>query len=213
MRRGLVSSRTEGAEAIAAGRVLVGGAPAAKAARLVAAGEPIQLSPGGREFVSRAGRKLSAALEIFGLDVTACRCLDAGASTGGFTDCLLQHGARQVFAVDVGHGQLDWGLRNDARVSVLERLDVRALEPSVVPPCDVVTADLSFISLRSVLGDLANIGTSDAEFIFLVKPQFEAGRAKVGKGGIVRDPAVHAEVLYAVCAASRGSRAGPRGCL
>ncbi|MCZ7531001.1 MAG: hypothetical protein M5U31_12105 [Acidimicrobiia bacterium] len=119
----------------------------------------------------------------------------------GFTDCLLQRGARQVFAVDVGHGQLDWGLRNDARVSVLERLDVRALEPSVVPPCDVVTADLSFISLRSVLGDLANIGTSDAEFVLLVKPQFEAGRAKVGKGGIVRDPAVHAEVLDAVCAA------------
>ncbi|MEZ5169719.1 MAG: TlyA family RNA methyltransferase [Acidimicrobiia bacterium] len=210
VRRGLVSSRSEGVEAIAAGRVTVGGAPAPKPARLVAAGEPIELV-GRRRFVSRGGEKLEAALETFAIDVTDAVCLDAGASTGGFTDCLLQRGARAVYALDVGHGQLDWGVRRDDRVVVLERTDIRAVPPDVVGPCDVVTADLAFISLRSVLDHLADAGTQGVDVVLLVKPQFEVGRARVGRGGIVRDPALHLSALTGVADACPAAGLVPVG--
>ncbi|MGH8982290.1 MAG: TlyA family RNA methyltransferase [Acidimicrobiia bacterium] len=199
VRRGLVVSRSRAAEAIHAGRVLVGGAPASTPARQVATNEPITVSGPPPRFVSRGGEKLAAALDRFRINVTGRRALDAGASTGGFTDCLLQAGAAHVFAVDVGRGQLAWAIRRDDRVTVLERTNVRTLEPSTLGgPVDVVSADLSFISLLSAAGALARCARPDADFVLLVKPQFEAGRPFVGKGGIVREPGVHQRVLREV---------------
>jgi 23S rRNA (cytidine1920-2'-O)/16S rRNA (cytidine1409-2'-O)-methyltransferase len=199
VRRGLVESRVRAVEAIDAGRVFVGGSPARTAARRVETGDPIQVIGPSPRFVSRGGDKLAAAIERFELDVAGRRCLDAGASTGGFTDCLLQAGAAHVVAVDVGRGQLAWSLRNDARVTVLERTNVRTLEADTMGgPADVAVADLSFISLVTVAPALARCTTAHADLVLLVKPQFEAGRARVGKGGIVRDPDVHAAVLREV---------------
>jgi 23S rRNA (cytidine1920-2'-O)/16S rRNA (cytidine1409-2'-O)-methyltransferase len=199
VRRGLVSSRGRAVEAIAAGRVIVAGAPADTPARQVATDEPIVVQGERPRFVSRGGEKLAAALRGFGVEVSARRALDAGASTGGFTDCLLHAGARHVIAVDVGRGQLDWSLRNDPRVTVLERTNVRMLEPEGLGgPVDLCTADLSFISLVTVAPALERCTTDDADLLLLVKPQFEAGRDHVGKGGIVRDPAVHKSVLQRV---------------
>ncbi|HUF85438.1 MAG TPA: TlyA family RNA methyltransferase [Acidimicrobiia bacterium] len=199
VRRGLVVSRSGAAEAIRSGRVLVGGAPAATPARQVAASEAITVTGPPPRFVSRGGDKLDAALRRFEVDINGRRALDAGASTGGFTDCLLQAGAAHVYAVDVGRGQLAWTLRRDPRVTVLERVNVRALEPEMIDGAvEVVTADLSFISLVTVVPALVRCTTPTADLVLLVKPQFEAGRARVGKGGIVRDPAVHRAVLHEV---------------
>jgi 23S rRNA (cytidine1920-2'-O)/16S rRNA (cytidine1409-2'-O)-methyltransferase len=199
VRRGLLGSRRQAVEAIAAGRVRVGGSPARVAARLVGAGEAIQLVGEAPRFVSRGGEKLAAALERFGVAVRGRRALDAGASTGGFTDCLLQAGAAHVHAVDVGRGQLAWSLRDDPRVTVRERTNVRALEPADLGgPVDLTVADLSFISLVTVAPALARCTRPDGDLVLLVKPQFEAGRARVGKGGIVRDPEVHRAVLHEV---------------
>jgi 23S rRNA (cytidine1920-2'-O)/16S rRNA (cytidine1409-2'-O)-methyltransferase len=196
VRRGLVVSRSRAAEAIRAGRVLVGGAPASTPARQVATNEAITVDEPPPRFVSRGGEKLAAALDRFRIDVAGRRALDAGASTGGFTDCLLQAGAAHVFAVDVGRGQLAWALRRDDRVTVLERTNVRTLEPSALDGrVDIVSADLSFISLLSVAPALARCAEPGADLVVLVKPQFEAGRAFVGKGGIVREPGVHQRVL------------------
>jgi len=165
----------------------------------VAAGEAITVTGPRPRFVSRGGDKLEGALRRFGMDVTGRRALDAGASTGGFTDCLLQAGAAHVYAVDVGRGQLAWALRQDPRVTVLERTNVRALEPDALDgPVDVVTADLSFISLVTVAPALVRCAIPDADLVLLVKPQFEAGRGRVGKGGVVRDAAVHRAVLHEV---------------
>jgi len=165
----------------------------------VAAGESIQVTGEGPRFVSRGGEKLAAALERFAVPVAGRRALDAGASTGGFTDCLLQAGAAHVVAVDVGRGQLAWSLREDARVTVLERTNVRALEPAEVGgEVDLTVADLSFISLLTVAPALARCTRADGDLVLLVKPQFEAGRARIGKGGIVRDPDVHRAVLHEV---------------
>jgi 23S rRNA (cytidine1920-2'-O)/16S rRNA (cytidine1409-2'-O)-methyltransferase len=201
VRRGIVPSRAKATEAIASGRVLVAGAPAATAARQVRSDEPIAVLDPGTRFVSRGGDKLDAALQDLHVDVEGRRALDAGASTGGFTDCLLQHGVDHVHAVDVGHGQLDWRLRNDARVTVLERTNLRRLAPEDIGGAvPLAVADLSFISLLTVAPALARCTTSDADLVLLVKPQFEAGRGLVGKGGVVRDPAVHAEVLARVTA-------------
>jgi len=151
------------------------------------------------QFVSRAGRKLDAALDAFAIDVTEASCLDVGASTGGFTDCLLQRGARQVLALDVGHDQLNWKIRNDPRVRVMERANIRSTEPSAVGgPFDVVVADLSFISLRTVATSLLAMGSGETDWVLLVKPQFEAGKDRVGKGGIVRDSGVRYDVLRTV---------------
>lgn len=196
VRRGLMPSRTRAASQIEAGNVIVAGSQARSAATMVDGAEPIVVAGPPPRFVSRGGEKLDAALEQFAIDVDGRRALDAGASTGGFTDCLLQRGAREVVAVDVGHGQLDWSLRTDARVVVRERTNLRHLEAeSFGVPAAVATADLSFISLLLVVPALHRLTTADVDLVLLIKPQFEAGRAQVGRGGIVRDPQVHREVL------------------
>jgi 23S rRNA (cytidine1920-2'-O)/16S rRNA (cytidine1409-2'-O)-methyltransferase len=199
VRRGLAESRRRALEAIEAGQVRVRGMPATAADRRVAGDEPISVTGDAPRFVSRGGEKLAAGLEAFKVDVGGRKALDAGASTGGFTDCLLQAGAARVVAVDVGRGQLAWSLRNDPRVTVLERTNVRTLEPEAIAgPADLCTADLSFISLALCAPALARCTTADADLVLLVKPQFEAGREHVGKGGIVRDAAVHREILRKV---------------
>ncbi len=191
LRRGLVGSRTEAQEAIAAGLVTVDGAPASRAASQVHGGQAVHVRAPPRRFVSRGGEKLVHALDAFGVDPTGRRCLDAGLSTGGFTDCLLQRGAASVIGVDVGYGQVHETLRTDPRVVVLERTNARELTPADVPgpPPTLVVADLSFISLATVLPALRSVATPDAEAVLLVKPQFEADRADVGKRGVVRDAA------------------------
>ena len=203
VRRGLVESRARAQQAIDAGRVLVSGAPADRPARLVDPAEPIHLTGPAPRFVSRGGEKLDAALERFSIDVRDRRAVDLGASTGGFTDCLLQRGAARVVAVDVGHGQLDWSLRTDARVQVHEGANIRHLTPiDIGGPVDVAVADLSFISLRVVAPALAGmLSGEEGHAVFLIKPQFEAGRAEVGRGGIVSDPDVHRRVLAATAEA------------
>ncbi len=154
-------------------------------------------------FVSRGGEKLDAALEAFGIDVTDRTAIDVGASTGGFTDCLLQRGAIRVYAVDVGYGQLAWRLRNDPRVVVMERTNIRHLESKALPEQpDFFTADCSFISLRLVLPPLETLLADNANGVVLIKPQFEAGRDQVGKGGVVRDPEVHTRVIHEVLEAA-----------
>jgi len=215
VRRGLARSRVQATDLIAAGRVLVAGAPAAKAATQVGQDAAITVDQdvGGRDYVSRGGHKLAGALAAFaGVRVAGRRCLDAGASTGGFTDVLLRAGAAHVVAVDVGYGQLAWSLRTDPRVTVLDRVNVRNLRPGqVAPPPEVVTADLSFISLGQVLPALAGCAAPDADFVLLVKPQFEVGKGKVGAGGVVRDPALRAESVAAVARAALGIGLGVRG--
>ena len=199
VRRGLAESRTNAARMIGEGRVRVAGMPATTSARRVEAGAPITVVTDGPKYVSRGGVKLAGALDAFGVDVEGRVALDAGASTGGFTDCLLQHGAARVHAVDVGRGQLAWSIRQDSRVSVRERTNVRTLDAvQLGEPVDVVVADLSFISLCTVAPALVACARADAVFVLLVKPQFEAGPARVGRGGIVRDPDVHAAVLREV---------------
>ena len=196
VRRGLTGTRAEAREAVEAGIVQVAGVVASKPATMVADDAAIALLGASRRFVSRAGSKLDAALERFAIDPNGCRCLDAGASTGGFTDALLQRGADRVVAVDVGYGQLAWELRTDPRVTVLERTNVRDLTPDDLSgPVDLVVADLSFISLRVVLPVLQHLAAPTAPIVVLVKPQFEAGKGSVSKGGVVRDPGVWARVL------------------
>jgi 23S rRNA (cytidine1920-2'-O)/16S rRNA (cytidine1409-2'-O)-methyltransferase len=216
VRRGLARSRAQAADLIAAGHVLVAGQAAEKAATQVGqdAAILVQPAPENPGYASRGGRKLAGALAAFpDLCVAGRRCLDAGASTGGFTDVLLRAGAAHVIAVDVGYGQLAWNLRIDPRVTVLDRVNVRNLRPEqVVPPPDLVTADLSFISLTHVLGALARCATPDADFLLLVKPQFEVGKGQVGKGGVVTDPALRAGAVRAVAhAAADDPGLGVRG--
>ena len=199
VRRGLLASRSQAVDAITAGRVLVAGSRADAPARLVDPAESIALTGTAPRFVSRGGEKLAAALDAFAVAPEGSRALDAGASTGGFTDCLLQYGAAQVVAVDVGRGQLAWSIRNDPRVIVMERTNVRELDAEAIGGAvDLVVADLSFISLLTVAPALAACAAPAAAFVLLVKPQFEAGKARVGKGGIVRDPEVHRAVLREV---------------
>jgi 23S rRNA (cytidine1920-2'-O)/16S rRNA (cytidine1409-2'-O)-methyltransferase len=191
-----VAGREQARDAVLAGRVLVGGAVADKPARLVGADEPVELVGPPPRFVGRGGEKLDAALERFDVDVQGKRVLDAGASTGGFTDCLLQRGARSVAAVDVGYGQLHERLRADPRVEVHERTDIRSFEAE---PFEVVVADLSFISLRTVAPALVRLTAPGGDLVVLVKPQFEAGRVEASKGrGVIRDPAVRQQALEAV---------------
>lgn len=200
VRRGLADSRTAASDLIDQRRVLVSGTIADKASRQVAPGDPIELAGPPARFVSRGGEKLDHALAHFGLDLTGCRVLDAGASTGGFTDCVLQRGARQVVAVDVGHGQLHPKLRADARVVVHEGVNVRQLSVDDTDgPVDVVVADLSFISLRTVIAALCGVLNPGGHLIALVKPQFEAGRVEVARGkGVITDPAIHERVCTEV---------------
>ncbi len=196
LRRGLVTSRSHAAEAIDSKRVLVNGAIADKASRQVDTADAIVIEGPPPRFVSRGGDKLDGALAAFGLDVVGLRVLDAGASTGGFTDCLLQRGARSVAAVDVGHGQLHPRIRADQRVLVLEKYNVRSLRADDIGGAvDAVVADLSFISLKRVIAALVAACRPAADLVLLVKPQFEAGRQEVGKGrGIITDPEIHARV-------------------
>ena len=213
MRRGLVETRQQAQDAIAAGRVLVAGAIADKPARMVAPDQPVVVQGPPPRFVSRGGEKLDAALERFAVDVTGRRALDAGASTGGFTDCLLQRGARQVVAVDVGYGQLHERLRHDPRVVVLERTNVRSLV--LDEPAEVIVGDLSFISLATVAPALLGANAvQGADVVLLVKPQFEAGRAEVSKGrGVVRDAAVWRRVLGETASALAAQGAAMMGAM
>lgn len=187
---------------------MVSGIPATKVDALVDASTPLALQGPPAPYVSRGGEKLAGALDRFEVDPAGRAWLDAGASTGGFTDCLLQRGASRIAAVDVGYGQLAWTLRNDERVDVLERVNVRTLTPDMLGfvPKGVV-ADVSFISLRLVLPALVSCAAPDADYVLLVKPQFEAGREAVGRGGVVKDPAVWRAALRAVVTAAR--EAGP----
>lgn len=204
VRRGLVRSREQASAVIAAGRVTVSGAVATKPATGVTTDLAIVVreEAGVVDYVSRGGHKLVGALTAFaehGLSVHGKRCLDAGASTGGFTDVLLREGAREVVAVDVGYGQLAWSLRTDDRVIVHDRTNVRELTPDLVgEPVDVVVGDLSFISLKLVLAPLVSVTRPDGALALMVKPQFEVGKDRVGKGGVVRDLALRAEAVTAV---------------
>jgi 23S rRNA (cytidine1920-2'-O)/16S rRNA (cytidine1409-2'-O)-methyltransferase len=194
--RGLAESRTAAQKLILAGQVFVGENRADKPGMPVVADAPVHIRQ-GLPFVSRGGSKLQAALDAFALQVTGLVCADVGASTGGFTDCLLQRGAARVYAIDVGYGQLDWKLRRDPRVIVLERTNARYLI-SLPEPIDLVTIDASFISLTLILPAVTGWLKAEGQIVALVKPQFEAGRDQVGKGGVVRDTAVHADVVRRV---------------
>lgn len=212
VRRGLVDSRSAAKDVIERGLVWVAGIPAAKANTLVDDQVSISIKDSGRRFVSRGGEKLAGALDVFPIHVEGSRCLDAGASTGGFTDCLLEAGAASVTAVDVGYGQLAWRLQTDPRVHVIERTNIRHADPVALgAPFDVVVADLSFISLCTVVSVLTSCGRPGTEYIVLVKPQFEAGRDQVGKGGIVRDPEVRLEAVDKVVGCFAAEGLGTRG--
>lgn len=205
VRRGIVSTREQARTEIAAGNVTVGGAPADKPARLVAPGDAIELAGPPARFVSRGGLKLEAALEGFGIDVEGMEVLDAGASTGGFTDCVLQRGAAAVTAVDVGHAQLHEKLMADPRVRNLERTNIREMGPELAGKSfDLVVGDLSFISLRLVLPTLVSLCRPGAALVLLVKPQFEAGRREADRGrGVITDPDVWLSALEGVAGAAR----------
>ncbi len=211
VRRGLVPTRSRAQELITAGRITVAGAPADKAARLVAPDEAVVVLGPPPRFVGRGGQKLEAALDAFDIDVAGARCLDAGASTGGFTDCLLQRGAARVWAVDVGHGQLHPRIRGDARVVVRERCNVRGLEPAVLEgEVDITVADLSFISLTTVAPALVRCTRQRGELVVLVKPQFEAGRREVSAGrGVITDPALWERAIVDVGTALASCGATP----
>lgn len=204
VRRELARSRENAVELIAAGKVLVNGIPATKAATQVDAQISITLKDEQAEFVSRGGHKLAGALDHFANLVVADKiALDAGASTGGFTDVLLKRGVKKVVAADVGYGQLAWQLQSDNRVKILDRVNVRSLtKEQVAEEIDLVVADLSFISLKIVLPALIAVAKDDADFLIMVKPQFEVGKEKLGAGGVVRDAALRKEAVAAVAAAA-----------
>jgi 23S rRNA (cytidine1920-2'-O)/16S rRNA (cytidine1409-2'-O)-methyltransferase len=214
VRRGLCPSREQAQEAISLGRVLVRGSIAAKPSHQVDDSEPIELVGDGPRFVGRGGEKLDGALDRFVIEVTGVRALDAGASTGGFTDCLLQRGATHVVAVDVGHGQLHERMRADERVENHERMNVRTLSPVDLGGrrFALIVADLSFISLRSVAASLVGLATEDGQLVVLIKPQFEARRVEVSKHkGVVKDPAVWERSVHSVIDAFRSVGAAMMG--
>ena len=195
---GLAQSREKAKALIMAGSVYVDGQKQTKPGISVSEEAAVEVRGEKIPFVSRGGLKLQKALDVFSIDPADCVCVDCGASTGGFTDCLLQRGARHVYAVDVGYGQLAWSLRCDERVTVMERTNARNLTPDMFPgPMDLAVMDMSFISLHLVLPAVRSLLGAGGQAVCLVKPQFEAGREKVGKKGVVRDPAVHLEVLEA----------------
>jgi 23S rRNA (cytidine1920-2'-O)/16S rRNA (cytidine1409-2'-O)-methyltransferase len=211
--RGLFETRSRAAAAILAGEVFLGRGRerAAKAGQPVPDDVVVEVV-GGLPYVSRGGVKLANALDTLGLDVGGRHCLDVGASTGGFTDCLLQRGAAHVIALDVGYGELSWKLREDPRVTVIERCNARSLDPSVLPYApDLIVMDLSFISLTKVLGAVLGAAAVDYDCLAMVKPQFEVGRDRVGKGGVVRDGALRREALVSVARAGLGHGAALGG--
>ncbi|HEY7401139.1 MAG TPA: TlyA family RNA methyltransferase [Actinomycetota bacterium] len=210
VRRGLASSLDEATGAIQAGLVTVAGAPASNAGALVTGEQRVDVARPPRDFVSRGGEKLRAGLRRFGVDPAGRDCLDVGASSGGFTDCLLQAGAGRVAAVDVGYGQLAWSLRIDPRVVVLDRTNARELARVALPFVPtIVVADLSFVSLRSVLPALAPVAATDADFVLLVKPQFEAAPDAVPPGGVVRESGTWRRAIEDVAAACERAGLGP----
>ena len=212
VRRGLARSRADARRAIEAGAVLVKGLVATKPTSMVSSVDPIALAGEGARYVSRGGEKLDGALKHLQVAIEGRRWLDVGASTGGFTDRLLQGGASAVIALDVGYGQLAWGLRNDPRVHVIERTNARSLEVEDLPFCpDGVTADLSFISLTVVLPALVACAVEDADFVLMVKPQFEVGKEAVGRGGVVRDPELWRESVARVVDAAETCGLGLEG--
>ena len=204
--RGLAASRERARALILAGDVRVNGQPHTKAGTAVPRASEVTVATPDHPYVGRGGLKLAHALDAFAIPVADRLALDIGASTGGFTDVLLQRGAARVVALDVGHGQLDWKIRNDARVDVVERVNARTLTPDrlpgIVAAFDIVTIDVSFISLRHILPVVPALLRAGADVVALVKPQFEAGRTEVGKGGIIRDPAVQARVVEEVVSAA-----------
>jgi 23S rRNA (cytidine1920-2'-O)/16S rRNA (cytidine1409-2'-O)-methyltransferase len=211
--RGLAPSRTAAAASVRAGRVRLGrdGAAIEKPSELVPEDAELVVQ-GGEEFVSRGGIKLKNALDELGVEIEGRRCLDVGASTGGFTDCLLQRGAQIVLAVDVGYGQLDWRLRHDSRVLVMERLNAKVLGDSSLPyRPDLVTTDVSFISLAKLIAPIVACAADDFDLLGLVKPQFELGREKVGKGGVVRNAEDRREAIRQVAEAAKREGLAIRG--
>lgn len=203
---GLAESRQRAQGMIMAGQVYVNGKKEEKAGFAVAEAAQVEVRGQTLPYVSRGGLKLEKALNAFQIDLTGAVAIDAGASTGGFTDCMLQRGAAKVYAVDVGYGQLAWSLRSDPRVVCMERTNVRYLSPAVIPePLDFATVDVSFISLKLILPALRTLMKPDGRLVCLIKPQFEAGREKVGKKGVVRDQSVHQEVLEQFLTHAAGS--------
>ncbi len=199
VRRGLARSRQQAADLIGAGRVRIDGLPAVKPATAVSVDAALTVAADEKTWVSRGAHKLIGALDAFGVPVQGRRCLDAGASTGGFTEVLLDRDAAHVVAADVGYGQLAWSLRSDDRVSVLERTNVRELTPEAIGGVvDLVVADLSFISLTTVLPALTRCASADADIVPMVKPQFEVGKDRVGAGDVVSDPALRADAVLGV---------------
>lgn len=211
VQRGMAASREKANAMIMAGEILVDGEREDKAGSMFP--DTVTITQKGRPlpYVSRGGLKLEKAMTHFGLDLTGKICMDVGASTGGFTDCMLQNGAVKVYAVDVGHGQLDWKLRNDERVVCMERTNIRYVTPEdIQEPVQFVSIDVSFISLTKVLLPVRNLMEEGAEMTALIKPQFEAGREKVGKKGVVRDPAIHLEVIQTVISYAKSISFGVR---
>ena len=197
--QGLAASREKAKAIIMSGNVLVNGQREDKAGTMIDVKAEITVKGGQLKYVSRGGLKLEKAMSHFDLTLEGKVCMDVGASTGGFTDCMLQNGAVKVYSVDVGHGQLDWKLRNDPRVVCMEKTNIRYVTPEQIEePAAFVSIDVSFISLTKVLPPVRELMTEDGEIVCLIKPQFEAGREKVGKKGVVRDPKVHEEVIEKV---------------
>ncbi len=191
-----VRSRSHARSLIMSGRVLVDNQPVDKAGTLVREDALINVKNSDLRYVSRGGFKLEGAIKDFNLDVMDQTCLDVGASTGGFTDCLLQNGAKKVFAVDVGYGQISWKLRTDPRVVTIERTNIRYMKPDALPESvDLVTIDVSFISLKKTVPQVVQFMKKQASIVALIKPQFEVGKGYVGKGGVVRDPLLHKKVI------------------
>jgi 23S rRNA (cytidine1920-2'-O)/16S rRNA (cytidine1409-2'-O)-methyltransferase len=209
--KGMIQSRERARARIMAGEVLVNRLPVDKPGTQVAADAEITLKGSDIPYVSRGGLKLAAALDDLALDISGFECLDIGASTGGFTDCLLQHGARRVFAVDVGYGQLAWKLRRDPRVEVLERTNIRHLPAEAIgTKVDLITIDVSFISLKIVVPAAQKFMKADAGILALIKPQFEVGRGHLGKGGVVRDKMMHDAVIHELSLFFRGIGLSPK---
>jgi len=210
--KGLAESRERAQALILAGLVQVGGKPSGKAGERIDPSSRLEVNRPDHPFVGRGGVKLAGALDRFGVDPRDRVALDVGASTGGFTDCLLQRGARRVYALDVGAGQIHFRLRTDPRVVVMEKINARNLEAGMIPePVSLATVDVSFISLRLVLPPLVRALTEEADLLTLVKPQFEVGRREVGKGGIVRDPELHRRVIAEILSAGEALGLHPRG--
>lgn len=207
--RGLAANRSQAQRLIGAGEVWLGDRRADKAGQMVTDDVVLRVE-GGLRYVSRGGLKLEAALDAFGINPAGWACADIGASTGGFTDCLLQHGAARVYAIDVGYGQLAWSLRQDPRVTAIERTNIRNLA-RLPEPVALVTVDVSFIGLELVLPVVVRLLEPDGQVIALIKPQFEVGKGQVGKGGVVREPALHRQAIYKILAAALSVGLVPAG--